>query len=511
VAHQLRLKRPARIAGHLLTPALDSHMLTKTANLSDAQRILLDKYLRGDFARGVLPQHKADRKREALASLSQEQIWLHSKEATAVPQTYNESITLHHTGALDVGVLEDSLREILRRHEVWRNHFEMRNGQLFQVVGEETEFPLAVIDLSDWPAIDREQEATRVGSAQARQPFDLQKGPLVRATLVWLSDQQQRLYIDMHQMVTDGISVFQILPMELTSLYHSFLAGRTSSLPELSWQFADYAAWQRDLIQGEALQAQLEHWREHIEIGTSPLCWPNDRARPQLETHRARLEPFAFSWESLDELQHTRKRAGASLFAALLATFTALLHSHSGQQDIILGTLAPCGRHRTEFQKLLGYFMNPVPLQFRVSGTDTFGELMLRVQETISGAISHADVPFEHVVKALGVQPLPGRHPLFQIAVSLAPSVPPLPLGWDMTPMDAESGAGRWDLYIEMSERREYLLGRAQYNPDLFEQRGVTALLEDFQKLAKFAGASPHHRISDLLRAAKIGTAEKNS
>ena len=483
-------------------------MLTKTANLSDARRILLDKYLRGDFAQRVVPQHKRDRKREALASLSQEQIWLHSKESTAVPQTYTESITLYHTGPLDIGVLEDSLREILRRHEVWRSTFEMRQGQLWQVVGEQTEFPLAVIDLSDWLAIDRGAEAIRVASAQARQPFDLQRGPLVRAMLVWLGDQQQQLYIDMHQMVTDGISVFQILPTELTSLYNSALAGRTSSLPELNWQFADYAAWQRDLLQGGARQTELEYWRERIEIGTSPFYWPNGRARPQLETHRARVEPFAFSWESLDELQHTRKRAGASLFAALVAAFIALLHSYSRQQDIFLGTLAPCGRHRTEFQKLLGYFMNPVPLQFLVSGTDTFGELMLQVQETISGAISHADVPFEEVVKALGVKAAPGHHPLFQIAISLAPSVAPLPQGWDMTPMDAESGGGRWDLYIEMSERQEDLLGRAQYNPDVFEQKVVAGLLEDFRKLAKVAGAMPEHLVSDLLRAANIGTPE---
>jgi len=484
-------------------------MLTKNVHLSDARRILLNKYLRGDFAWGVLPQHKEDRKGEALASLSQEQIWLHSKESTAVPQTYTESITLHHTGPLDVGVLECSLREILRRHELWRSSFEMRQGQLCQVVRDETEFPLTVIDLRDWLVIDRGQQAIRVGSAQARQPFDLQKGPLVRATLVWLSDRQQQLYIDMHQMVTDGVSVFQILPIELTSLYHSFLASRTPSLPDLNWQFADYAAWQRDLLQGEARQTQLEYWRERLEIGTPPFYWPNGRARPWVETHRARVEPFAFAWESLDELQRIRKRAGASLFAALVAVFSVLLHSYSRQQDIILGTLAPCGRHRTEFQKLLGYFMNPVPLQFWISGSDTFGELMLQVQKTVSGAISHADVPFEDVVKVLAVQPSPGRHPLFQIAISLAPSVAPLPQGWDMTPMDVESGAGRWDLYIEMSERREYLLGRAQYNPDVVEQEVIAALLDDFRKLAKVAGAIPDHRISDLLRAANIGTPEK--
>jgi hypothetical protein len=483
-------------------------MLRKTPDLSDARRILLDKYLRGDFALGILPRRKRDHKEGTLPSLSQEQIWLHSRESTAVPQMYTESITLYHTGPLDVGVLQQSLREILRRHELWRSTFELRQGELCQMVRDETDFPVAVVNLSDWPAIDREQEATRIGSAQAQQPFDLQMGPLVRATAVWFSDHQQRLYIDMHQIVTDGISVFHILPMELTTLYDSFSAAKASPLPELSCQFADYAAWQREWLQGEAMETQIDYWRDRVGIDDSLLRWPTG-VRPSMETHRARILPFNCSRGLLDSLQQMGKRTGTSLFAGLVAVFTALLHSHSQQQEIVVGTLAPCGRHRTEFQKLLGYFMNPVPLHVRVSGNDTFGAFVHQVQHTISGAISHADVPFEQVVKALGVHPSPAHRPAFRVAISLAPSVTLLPRGWDMTPMDVESGAGRWDLYIEMSERPDNLLGRAQYNPDLFEQKSVAALLDDFRKLAKAAGTTPDQRVSDLLRAARLGTAEK--
>jgi non-ribosomal peptide synthetase component F len=153
--------------------------------------------------------------------------------------------------------------------------------------------------------------------------------------------------------------------------------------------------------------------------------------------------------------------------------------------------------------------MNPVALQFRISPADTFRELMLQAQEVISGAVSHADVPFEHMVRTLGVKPERGRHPLFQIAISLAPAVAPLPPGWDMTPMDVESGGGRWELYLEMSERREHLLGRAQYNPDVFEKSTVVALLDDFCRLAKAASAGPDNCLSDLLTAANIQNSEK--
>jgi hypothetical protein len=313
----------------------------------------------------------------------------------------------------------------------------------------------------------------------------------------------------MHQIITDGISAFQVLPRELASLYDSFLAGNPSSLPELTWQFADYAAWQREWLQGAALQTQLDYWRGRFAVQTAPLHWPDGSTPPQLETHRAKIEPFALPWEALDELQTMRKKAGISLFASLVAVFTVLLHRYSRQNDFVLGTLAPSGRHRTEFQNLLGYFMNPVPLQFQISDHQTFRELMMQAQETISGAISHGDVPFEQAVRAIGKQPVPGRYPLFRVGISLAPAVAPLPPGWDMTSMDVESGAGRWGLYMVMWESREHLKGRAQYNPDVFPETTIAALLDDFRKLIEIAGAKPDHSVSDLLTAANIHTPEQ--
>jgi hypothetical protein len=199
-----------------------------------------------------------------------------------------------------------------------------------------------------------------------------------------------------------------------------------------------------------------------------------------------------------------RKSAGISLFAALLAAFVVLLHAYSQQDEITLGTFAPCGRHRTEFQNLIGYFMNPVPLQLRLSRADTFRAFMLQTQEVISGAISHGDVPFEHLVRALALKPLLGEFRLFQIGLSLAPAVAKLPPGWDMTSMDVESGAGRWGLYLVMSERQEHLMGRAQYNPDAFNRTTIINLVDDFRRLLEVAGHDPDRRLSDAMIAANI-------
>jgi hypothetical protein len=479
-------------------------MQKMTADQIDARRILLEKYLRGECTAPLSPQIRKVSKRGAIVSLSQEQLWLHAQEYAAIPEIYTESITIYRNGPLDLKVMKESLREVLRRHELWRSSFEVgEDGRLLQMVEEETEFPVAVVDLSGWPASQQEREATRIATAQAQQPFELRRGPLVRATLVSFGDQQHRLFIDMHQIITDGLSAFQVLPVELASLYDSFLIGTPSTLPQIRWQFADFAAWQREWLEGATLQEQLEYWRGRFATQSSPLRWPIDPAE-RMDTHRAKIEPFAWSWESLDELQTARKRSGISLFASLAAVFSVLLHCYSQQEDMVLGTLAPCGRCRTEFEKLLGYFMNPVPLQLRVSPGQTFHQIMLQAHQVISGAISHGDVPFEHVVRALGKQPVPGRYPLFRIGISLAPPVASLPPGWDMTSMQAESGAGRWGLYLVMSERREHLMGRVQYNPDVFKQTTITALLDDFRRLAAVAGANPERRVSDLLTAASI-------
>jgi surfactin family lipopeptide synthetase A len=470
-------------------------------NRSDAKRILLEKFVRGELARGPIPRAGTQERESGLPlSLSQEQVWLRSQAAAGMPPLYNETITIHRTGPLSVPTLQRALLEILRRHEAWRTTFEMREGQVRQVIHPVTEeFPLSIVDLSETPQIYRDGQALRLASEQARVPFDLQRGPLIRALLVSLDDREHRLFVNMHQIITDGISVYEVLPTELATLYESFTRGTPSHLPGLPLQFADFALWQRDWLRSGVQERQLDYWRKQLGSETPVLPWPTDRPRPPVQTYRGALKAFTTGRKRLDMLNETARNAGVSLFAMLVAHLAALLHAYTSQDEIVLGTLAPCGRHRLEFQKLLGYFLNPVALRLEISRRVSFRELMEQAQKVIVEAISHADVPFECMVTELGFAAESNRHPLFQIAISLAPSLAPLPPGWDMTPMDVESGGARWDLYLELSERPEGLMGRAQYNPDLFEATTLAAMLKDFQVLLQAAASNPNQKLSDLL------------
>lgn len=481
--------------------------MPESMNASDAKRILLEKCVRGEFVPAPIPLARTrQRKAELPLSLSQEQVWLQAQASGGVPPFYNETITIHRTGSLSIAALRRSLLEIIRRHQAWRTTFVMQNGQTHQVIHSvPEEFPLSVVDLSHKPPTEGIREGLRLATEQARDPFDLERGPLVRALLVCLADRQHRLFVNMHQIITDGISVYEVLPTELTTLYESYATGTVAQLPDLPMQSADFAIWQRDWLKGEIQERQLKYWRKQLGNGVSVLSWPED---PPLrtQTYRGALKPFTIAREILDTLNEVRRNAAVSLFAVLVAALAALLHAYSSQDEITVGTLAPCGRHRLEFRKLLGYFLNPVALRLKISNETSFRELMIQAQQVIADAISHDDVPFEFVLKELGLSSEPNYCPLFQIAISLAPSLVPLPPGWDMTPMDVESGGSRWDLYLELSERPECLMGRAQYNPDLFKLDTLTAMLDDFQVVLKVAGSNPNQRLSDLLVTVRMAT-----
>jgi surfactin family lipopeptide synthetase A len=354
------------------------------------------------------------------------------------------------------------------------------------------------VDLSGVPGVNREAAALQLATEEARSPFDLQGGPLVRATLVTLSDHDHRLFLTMHQIIVDGISVYDIIPSELATLYEAFSTGRPSPLPELPVQFADFAVWQRHWLQGESLMKQVTYWRKQLAGNLSVLQWPADPPRPALQTYRGAIEPFALPKWLTETLRELSQREGVSLFVTLLAVFATLLYRYTGQDDIIVGTLAPTGRKRSEFQRLLGYFLNPVALRTDLSGNPTFRELLWKSQEVTLKALSHDDVPLEYVVQELKLNTDPSRHPLFQVVISLAPNMPDLPTGWDMTPMDVESGGARWDLYLELNDRPNGMIGRAQYNPDVFDKATIVTLLEDLQALLEAATSNPQRHLSEL-------------
>ncbi len=471
--------------------------------LSDSKKILLERYLRGEITeRDNLDTIRPYSGSLLPASLAQEQVWFRSQSASAMPVLYNECITIHRTGAIDVDRLQKSLAEIVHRHEAWRTTFQSVEGQLYQVVQPPpVAFPLSVVDLCGLPDSEAESEALQLATQHARQPFDLTRGPVVRALFVTFNDQKHRLFLTVHQIVVDGISVYRIFPVELVSIYESFASGE-SALPELPMQFGDFAVWQRGRLTEDLFAAQLEYWRNKLAGHPSPLMWPRDRRRPAELSYRGAIEPFEVPSEIMHSVKALKTQEAVSLFAVLVAGVATLFHHYTDQGEIVLGTLAPCGRERSEFQSLLGYFLNPVPLRLEVQPHSSFRELVHETQKVISGAICHSDVPIELLARELIANPDPSRHPFFDVAISLAPEPAPLPEGWDMTPMDVTSGGARWDLYLEVAEKCGRLIGRAQYNPDLFFTETIANTVKDFISILDAVSSNCNVRISQLRVAA---------
>lgn len=469
--------------------------------LSEAKRKLLELQRRGNLSpQSPATERPAHSPGEPIPlSPSQEQVWrLEQEVGTHVP-LYNESITLHRHGTCDVAALEKAFAEIIRRHEIWRTTFEVRDGRPIQIVHPPpATFHLPATDLRS-SRDDRQKAALELGTQDAKRSFDLSKGPLLRARLVTLSDEEHRLFLTAHQSIVDGVTVYNVFPTELSTLYESYASGKPSPLPELELQFADFACEQRRRLTAETAQAQLVYWQKQLSGDLRPLAWPNKNADYSRRTFRGAIHPFSFDQPLTDSLRDLARREGATLFIVLLAALAAVLHRYTQQDDIIIGTLAPSGRKHPQYQRLLGYFLNPVPLRTNVAGNPAFTELMKQAREATLGAISHDEFPMEIIAERLGQKFDPIRGPLFTVALSVAPDVAPLPPGWGMTFMDVESGGARWDLYLELSDRAEGAMGRAQYNPDIFARTTVQKTLADLETVLRKTLDNPSARITDII------------
>jgi len=472
--------------------------MQKEPQLSEAKQRLLDLQKRSALIRtgSVSEVEGCVREIPTPLSLAQEQVWRLDQIAAKIAPLHHESITIHRHGPCDPALVETCLAEIVRRHEIWRTTFEVVDGKPVQVVHPPFKVKLATSDLSNLPECERDDKALQLATQDAKQSFDLASGPLFRARLVTLDDNQHRLYLTAHQMIVDGITVFDIFPSELTALYENFSAGKPSPFPDLRSQYADFACWQRRSIV-ETKKQQLAYWQKQLAGALPVLRWPNQGMRPR-QPYRGALQPFTLSQRLCEQLRDLARSEGVTLFMVLLSAWAILLHRYTHQEDIIIGTLAPSGRKRIEFQRLMGYFLNPVALRVNLIGNPDFSSLLAQVRQLTLAAISHDDIPIELIADSLQVTPEPGRHPFFNVALSVSPDVPPLPPGWSMTYMDVESGGARWDLYVEMNDRPEGMIGRAQYNPDLFTATTITQTLEDFLSLLEKLVAAPSQSIAEL-------------
>ncbi len=472
--------------------------MPETAQLSDAKRRLLTKYLQGRMegrpAVQAIPRRAPD---EAIPlSYAQEQVWLHAQMAPDIP-LYNEPVTIHYTGSLDVAALEQSFNEILRRHEAWRTCFVTIDGAPVQKVEPSVTVPLPVVDLRHLPDEQREAEALRIATEDARKPLDLTQVPLFRVRLIWLRDEEHRLYLNLCHIIFDGVAIYRVFLPELSTLYEAFSTGKPSPLPEPPIQYGDYAAWQRQYMRPEMLSEHVAYWRERLAPEGPVLELPADRPRTPVQSFHGSMYPFKLTSSLTAAIRRLSQSEGTTPFQILLATFAVLLLRYSGEESIAIGSVT-AGRDRPGTQDLLGYFLNTVVLQADLTGDPTFRDLIGRMRKLTVEALEHDCVPFGHLIQELKPTRDLSRAPLFQVMFSLEPPMPEVNPAWRLTQMDVDTGATKYDLYLELDERRDEVLARFHYSTDLFDVETIERMAGHWSSLSEAATSNPALRVSDL-------------
>ena len=433
----------------------------------------------------------------AVTSFGQQRLWLIDRLLPGKP-LYNESRTERIRGPLDPATLQRALDAIVERHDILRTRFAVIDGEPHQVIAAGGSIVLALEDVAGATADEREANARRAAEVEAARLFDLERGPLLRMRLLRLAPDEHWLVITMHHIVCDGWTS-GVLRRELSALYTAFAQGLPSPLPELPVQYADYAVWQREWMQGDALAREIAYWRGQL-AGVPVLELTLDRPRPAVLTHRSGRTPVVVDAELLRGLKELARREGATLFMTLFSAYLVLLGRYSGQDDIAVG-VPIAGRNRPELEGLIGFFVNTLVLRGDHAGDPTFIELLARVRSTALDAYSHQDVPFEKLVEVLAPSRDLSRNPLFQVSFALQN----MPLaGWTIPGLDVDAVTGlapesaKFDLACFFTELGGSLVGRIDYMAELFDEATIVRMAGHFRTLLASIVANPGVPVSRL-------------
>ncbi len=391
---------------------------------------------------------------------------------------YNLPFALRLQGEVNLTALEQSFNEILRRHEVLRSIFVPEKDTTIRKIDESLNFQLTVIDLRNSQIANRENHALQLLVQDAQLPFDLAKAPLFRVLLLQLDQQDYILLIIFHHLVFDGWSE-GIFFRELASIYQDCLNSVPSSLPELPIQYADFAIWQRQWMQGEVLNVLLDYWQKQLSLLPQQHL-PFDHPHPTLPTHRSERQVFTLSGTLTASLKSLSRQAKVTLFTILLSAFCLLLHCYTGQVDLLICTPA-ANRNRSELKALIGYFANTLLMRVNLSGDPGFRNLLIRVQQVVSGAYAHQDLPIQKLLKTLNL----GTQKLSQVMFVLQ-NTPRQALqlsGLEVNQLDLDNGIADFDLFVSLTEESGTLVGTLKYNTDLFKSTTIHTFLQHFQTL----------------------------
>lgn len=429
-------------------------------------------------------------------SFAQQRLWFLDHLSPGSP-FYNQYQTLRLPFALDPAVFERALAEIIKRHDSLRVTFSSVNGQPAQIVEPGVSFSLPVIDLSGIPLPEQEAEALRLATEEVCRPFDLSCGPLMRATLLRLHDQEYVFLLTLHHIISDGWSM-TVFFRELNELYDAFAQGMPSPLAPLPIQYPDFALWQRQYLQGRVLEQQLSYWRDQLR-DLPLLQFPTDHPRPEFPTFRGGWSGCALPLRLAQSLRALSHREGVTLFMLLLAAFQALLSRYTGQDDIVVG--APiANRNRAELEGLIGFFVNTLVMRTDLAGAPDFIELLGRVKRVALDAFAHQDLPFEKLVEDLQPARDVSRNPLFQVTFQVfnQPEVGRNRLDPSQPVLEVSTNTSVFDLAVSVFEDGEQLDLQIDYSSDLFEAETIRRLTSNFILLLEAIAENPQRPISDL-------------
>ncbi|BAY50181.1 amino acid adenylation domain protein (plasmid) [Scytonema sp. HK-05] len=429
-------------------------------------------------------------------SFAQQRLWF-LDQLEGGSSTYNVPAALQLTGSFNPVALEQSLRAIVQRHEVLRTTFSMVNGYPVQVISPSVTITLPIVDLRFLLEHEQSVKVQELVLEAAQQPFDLANEPLLRATLLRLDEKSHILLLVMHHIVCDGWSM-GIFLRELSALYAGFVQGVPTSLEELPIQYADFAYWQHQWLQGEVMEAHLSYWKQQL-ANLPTLELPTDRPRPASQTFRGTRQNLELPKDLSEEIKALSRREGTTLFMTLMAAFNTLLHSYVGQDDIVVGTDV-ANRNRLETEGIIGFFVNQLVLRTDLSGNPTFRDLLARVRQVTMDAYDHQDMPFDQLVAALNPERDLSRTPLFQSKFVLQNAPMPAMELEDLTlkVLEIDDGTAKFDLLLTLWETEQGLTGNFEYSTNLFNTDTIERMLADFETILRAVIAQPNTNLQSL-------------
>lgn len=427
-------------------------------------------------------------------ALNQQRLWFLDQLFPGSP-AYNLHVAYALSGPLHLSALEQGLNEIVRRHDALRTTFVNIGGEPMQVIAPALRLEMPVVDLQALSQDERQAEARRLATDETTRPFDLAKGPLARMKLLRLAHQEHVLLVTMHHIISDGWSL-QVFARELSALYNAFAGGELSPLPPLPSQYADFAIWQRQRLQGQRLEEQLAFWRKRLAGAPPVLPLPTDYPRPPVQSFEGAQQSLMLSAPLTDALGSLSRQEGVTLFMLLLAAFQTLLCRLTGQDDIVVG--APiAGRNRTNVQALIGFFVNTLVFRTDLSGEPSFRDLVQRVRTFAIAAYGHQELPFERLVQELQVERDLTRNPLFDVMLNFAdqPWTSLQLQGLQVQPVDLSERIARFAMTLYATRRAAQLELQLVYQRALFAAQRLKGLLDQLRYLLEQIVADPEQSI----------------